>query len=339
MIRRLKVFAAAVPLMLAAITTALTAVGGSAYAQQTSTYSGGNALKISPVRHDLTIKPGNSQTIDIYVQNLTKTKADLHPIVNDFTVKSGNETGQPDIILDESKSAPTHSLKQFVAPLQDFSLQPNEQKDIKVKVAVPASAAAGGYYGAVRFAPVASSSDKNVTLSASVGSLVLVKVPGAIKEQLGIASFDARQNDNAGIFFTNNKNVNAVVRFRNTGDVQEEPFGKILLKDQSGKVIGAYEVNNTDPRGNVLPDSVRRFDVPLDKLGTFGKFTIEGNFGYGNGGQLLSAKKTFYVVPVLVIVLAVAAILLLLFLIFVLPRLIKAYNRRIVREANGGKGK
>jgi len=334
MIRRLKALAAAVPLVLAVVTATLTAFGGNVSAQQTTT-SGGNALKISPVRSDLTIKPGVSQTIDVYVQNLTQTKADLHPIVNDFTVNKGNESGQPDIILNENQSAPTHSLKQYVKAPANFSLQPNEQKDIKVTIAIPATAKAGGYYGAVRFAPVSSNTDKNVTLSASVGSLILVKVPGDIKEQVSVASFDARKGDNASSFFISNKGVNGVVRFDNSGDVQEQPFGKILLKNQSGKVLGSYEINNADPRGNVLPDSIRRFDVSLDKLGSFGKFTIEGNFGYGSNGQLLTATKTFYVVPVYIIVLAVAVILLLLFLIFVVPRLVKAYNRRIVSKATG----
>lgn len=303
-----------------------------AQAQQSGNYSGGNALKVSPVRSDLTIQPGTSQAVDISVQNLTDTTANLRAIMNDF-VADANETGQPSIILDEGKSAPTHSLKQYIAPIADFTLAPKEKKTLKVTVAMPPTVKAGGYFGVVRFAPVSAETDKNVTLAASVGSLILVKVPGDIEEKLSIASLDVRQNDDPGTFFTSNKDLQSVVRFQNSGNVQVEPFGKMLLK-KSGKTIAEYEVNNVEPRGNVLPDSIRRFDVPLNKVGSIGKYTVEGNFGYGSNGQLLSASASFYVIPVWAIGISIGVLLLILFLVFGVPRLIRSYNQRIIRKAN-----
>jgi hypothetical protein len=83
-----------------------------------------------------------------------------------------------------------------------------------------------------------------------------------------------------------------------------------------------------------LPDSVRRFNVPLNKLGSFGKYTLEGNFGYGSSGQLLTAKTTFYIVPVPIILAGLGVLAVLLFFIFVFPRMIRAYNRRIIRRAS-----
>jgi len=60
---------------------------------------------------------------------------------------------------------------------------------------------------------------------------------------------------------------------------------------------------------------------------------MEGNFGYGTGGQLLSAKTTFYVIPAWMIWVATTIIVLVLFAIFILPRLIRAYNQRVLRNA------
>jgi len=319
--------------------TLLLAVGpGAASAQQSGkTYSGGNALKISPVRQDVEIEPGKSKTIDVYVQNLTSTKADLRGIVNDF-VAGKDEKGQPNIILDENQAAPSHSLKQYVTKIPNFSLAPNEQKDIKVTITIPMTAKPGGYYGAVRFAPQSTDTDKNVTLSASVGSLVLVRVPGDIQEQVSLASLDVRKDDTAKSFFTSGKDLKAVARFENTGDVQEQPFGKIALKKGS-KILATYEINNTQPRGNVLPDSIRRFTADLSNVGSFGKYTIEGNFGYGTKGTLLSGSKTFYVVPISVIVTIVVAIILVLLLIFVVPKMVRSYNRKIVQKATSSKRK
>jgi hypothetical protein len=296
--------------------------------------SGGNGLRVSPVRSDLTIKPGETYTLPINVTNVTAVPADLQAIVNDFTASS-DESGNPAIILDPTKFASGHSLKRFVLPISNFSLAAGETKPISVNIAVPKTAAGGGYFGAIRFAPASSTigPKQNVKLAGSVGSLILVKVPGDIKEQVAIASFDARTNDSASSFFTSNKGINAVVRFRNLGNIQEAPFGKIQLQNRAGKVLATYEINNTTPASNVLPDSIRKFSIPLKKVGSFGEFKLVGNFGYGSGGQLLSASTTFYVIPVWLILIGLLVVLFVLFLIFGLPRLIRSYNRWVLRKA------
>ena len=301
--------------------------------QQTS--GSGNGLKISPVRTDLTINPGSSQTVTVSVQNVTSSTATFQAIVNDFVAGSG-ENGQPNLILNPNQYAPSHSLKRYIAPIPNVTIPAGQTAEVKVTVNIPKDAAGGGYFGAVRFAPASSAAgNQNVTLSASVGSLILVRVPGNIKDDLLLQSFDTRGSADANSgssFFTSNKNIYAVARFNNQGNVQEQPFGKILLK-KGGKVLQSSEINNTDPRGNVLPSSIRRFSVKLDHVGSFGKYTIEGNFGYGTNGQLLSATSTFYVVPVLLIVLAIIVLAIILFLIFGLPRAIRRYNQGVLRRA------
>jgi hypothetical protein len=298
----------------------------------------GNGLKISPVRTDVTINPGTTQVVDVFVQNVTGLPATLQGVVNDF-VADGNETGTPKLILDANDFAPSHSLKRLVAPISNFNIASGGSQDVKVKITVPANAAGGGYYGAVRFAPASADTTKNLALSASVGSLILVKVPGNITEQLVIKSFDVRKKSNDGVassFYTSPKGLESVVRFQDTGNIQLEPFGKLTLKKGS-KVLQQVEINNTTPPGNVLPDSVRRFNVALDKLGSFGKYTVEGDFGYGSSGQLLTAKTTFYVVPVAIIIVIILIILLILAAIFGLPKLIRGYNRRVIQGSGGNK--
>lgn len=320
---------------------ALTVIASTApaFAATATAQSGtGNALKISPVRTDLEIKPGSSQTIDVYVQNLSDSEIKLHTIVNDF-VASKDESGSPNIILDESKAAPVRSLKKYVTPVADFSVKPKEQHDVKVTINIPKDADAGGYFGAVRFTPADIASSKTLSLSASVGSLVLVKVPGDLKEQASIASLDVRKDDDASTLFTSKKDLKGVVRIENSGNVQVQPFGKVLLK-KSGKTLASYEINNTQPRGNVLPDSIRRFTFPMENdLGSFGKYTLEANLGYGSKGQLITASTTFYIIPISVVVISVLVLLIILFGIFVVPRLVKRYNENVVKKATSTKKK
>lgn len=341
---RRKIFASLGTILASVTILATSAVGASAATTtNTSTLTGtGNALKVSPVRTDLTINPGETKTIDVYVQNITNAEIKLHTIVNDF-VAGKDESGTPNIILDEKKSAPLRSFKKYVTPIGDFSVKPNEQHNVKVVIAIPKDADAGGYYGAVRFEPASSDTNQNLSLSASVGSLVLVTVPGDLKEQANIASLDTRKVDPKtnkelpGSFFTNGKNLFGAVRIENTGNIQVQPFGKVLLK-KSGKTLASYEINNTSPRGNVLPDSIRKFEFDISKnVGAFGKYTLEANLGYGSKGELLTATKTFYVVPVPVMIIIGLVLLIILFAIFVLPRMIRSYNRRVVQKATGKK--
>lgn len=322
------VFTATIAMLLVAFVQSSSAAG------PTTANTGGNGLRVSPVRTDITIEPGKTQVVVVNVTNVTSQPATLQTIVNDF-IANPNESGNPAIILDPKQYAPSHSLKRFVAPTGTVTLQPGQQKPVNITITVPKNAVAGGYYGAVRFVPASAGSSPNqtVTLAGSVGSLILVKVPGNIHEQLSIASFDVRQNDHPSNFFTTNKDLSATVRFQNLGNIQEAPFGKILLKNQSGKVLWQYEFNNVNPPANILPDSIRRFPVTIDKVGSFGKYKLQGNFGYGANGQLLSASTSFYVIPKIYVIIFILFVALLAFLVFGLPRLVRAYNRRVIRNA------
>src|SRR5260221_7076142 len=205
----------------------------------------GNGIKVSPVTTNVTVEPGKSQNVTVYLQNVTGTTATFQVLINDF-IANGDESGTPALLLN-GQYAPSHSLKRFVAPIDPLTLKAGERKSVNVVITVPKDASGGGYFGAVRFLPVASpGGSNNVTLSASVGSLILLRVPGDIKEQLRLASLEVRHGEkgDAGTFFTGNKGLVVVARFQNSGDVQEQPFGKILL-EQGRKVLATYEINNT----------------------------------------------------------------------------------------------
>jgi hypothetical protein len=294
--------------------------------------SSGDGTRVSPVRSDLVIQPGASKTVTVYVQNVTNGTEHLKVIVNDF-VASGDESGAPALLLN-GESNDQHGLKKYISTISELTIPKGKQEAVPVKVSIPKGTPGGGYYGAVRFAPAnGSSGNANVALNGSVGSLVLVRVPGDEVEKMSLAGFYVRQDDSPHTLFTSTKNMAITVRIRNDGDVQEQPFGKILLK-KGNKTIHTYEFNAATPPGNVLPDSIRKFSIPVKDIGSFGKYKVEGNFGYGSSGQLLSGVTTFYVVPGFVLILLALLVLLILFLIFVFPKMVRNYNRNVVRKAS-----
>lgn len=256
-----------------------------------------NGFRISPVRSELTIEKGKSQVLTVTIENPTNVATVAKPIVNDF-VASDNETGEPRLILDENAPAPKNDFKKLVGSIPDVELGPKAKKDVPVTISVPSDANAGGYYGAIRFAPTVLGQQSNVGLTASVGTIVLVRVPGNLTERLDLVQLSASQNNKAKSFFTSG-DVSVLLRLKNSGDIHVQPFGKVLVKNTFGKIVYQYEVNNTQPRNNILPDSIRRFDDSVKAKNLLGRYTIEANIGYTQGsGDLITAKASFWYVPV-----------------------------------------
>jgi hypothetical protein len=268
----------------------------------------GNGFRISPVRVEMTIDKGKSDTATLSIENPTSGPINAKIVANDFEA-AADETGQPRIILDSTKSAPSNSFKSLIGDLGSIYLPPSTTKDIKVKITVPANASAGGYYGAVRVVPD-TEANKNVSLSASVGTIFLITVPGQLTESLQLVEFTAAKNGSTGRFFVNSGEMSIVTRLKNTGNIHVKPFGHVQVTDRSGKVVEEYEFNNGTPRANVLPNTTRKFDDKLKNQKWIGKYTITANLGYGTSGSLITAKNTFWVIPVWVfIALAVLVVL------------------------------
>lgn len=291
-----------------------------------------NVLKVSPVRSDISITPGASQTVQTTVTNLTSAPITVRPIENDFI--AGDERGTPALILDPDKYAPTHSLKKFMKPLADVTIPAKQAKTIDVVITVPKDALPGGYFGAVRFAPASPETGGQVNLNASAASLILLTVPGNAVEKLDLTDFNVQQGGVTGTFFQNPNDLQVAFRFQNKGSVQLGPFGQIAVK-QGKKIIYSADFNTKDQRDMVLPDSARRWEIPLKKIGGFGKYDVIATFTYGKKNETLEVKKTFWVVPMTVMIATGVGVLVLIGLIVGIVMFLKSYKRRILNKHGG----
>jgi len=290
-----------------------------------------NTLKVSPVRTSITVQPGTTGIVKTYVTNLTKSPVIIHPIENDFV--AGDENGTPSIILDENSYAPTHSLKRFMTPLQNVTINAGDTKEIDVSIVVPKTAQAGGYFGAVRYAPATSDNSQSVNLSASVASLILMTVPGPTTENLILTNFDIQQYGSTVATISKPDGVSVLVRFANKGNLQEAPFGQIYVQ-KGKKVVYRYNFNQTDPKDYVLPDGARRWTVPLKGFDKFGKYKVSGTFTYGTKGESVSVSKTIWVIPTGYLIAGGAIIVGLIVLGILIWLLLRMYKRRIIRKSS-----
>lgn len=271
-----------------------------------------NTMKISPVRTDIEIPAGKSKTVPITITNLTKNPISVHPALNDFV--AGGEDGSPALILDENEYATTHSLKRYLSPLKDVTIAAESTKTVNVRISVPRDAQAGGYFGAIRFAPTNPDGGGQVNLAPSVASLILLTVPGDTVEQLELTDFNVLQAGRPQAFFMSPEGLSTSVRFKSSGNVQVGPFGKISVKN-GNDVVYATDFNTTQPRGMVLPDSARKWDIPLKNVGEFGRYTVTATFTYGKENKTIEVEKSFWVIPQYVFLIMLAALLVLIALV------------------------
>lgn len=298
---------------------------------QSTTAQGGNAFKISPVRTDVTLRPGETRNVPIYVENTESVPATLKPIQNDF-IAGDEENGIPAIILNENEFAPTQSLKRFLSPLEVVTVQPGERKLVNVTITVPEDASAGGYYGALRFAPANADGSEVVNVSGSVASLILLTVPGNLVESIELTNYDIVQDGKLVTRLSSPDDVSVALRFENKGNVHVAPFGALVVTKDGVEVFNA-KVNDIKPAGVVLPNSARKYDVPIQNLDNFGKYTFQLVVGYGTNGQTIESERVIWIIPTLYIILAIGGVVGLLVLITIIIIALRAYKKKILRSA------
>lgn len=294
---------------------------------QTST---ANTLKVSPVRTDIEIKAGTSGEVPITITNITSEPVLVSAIENDFI--QGDESGTPSIILDANEYAPTHSLKRFMAPLSNVTVPANGSTVVKVKITVPADAQAGGYFGALRFAPTTPDGGGQVNLSASVASIILLTVPGPVTQQLNLTDFALQQGAKAATDFRTPNDLKVAFRFENKGNIQLGPFGKISVT-QGKNLVYDYDFNQDTPREVVLPDGARKWEVPLKNIADFGHYTVHATFTYGTENKTIEVERSFWVIPTAYIIGAIIAAILLIGLVIWLIYFLKGRRHRVARRA------
>lgn len=323
-------------LLLATLCTGLYTLAVSAVtpAPNTTSPAAGQALEIAPPVLNISANPGQTVTTQIKLRDVSTSKLLVKSQVNDFV--AAGEDGTPKLLLDNNEPNP-YSLKGWIDPLPDMLMEPREVKDLPVVIRVPANAAPGGYYGVVRFtATPPELEDTGVSLSASLGSLLLLRVNGAAKEGLEITEFSMNSGGKATTLFEATP-ITFVERLKNTGNIHEQPAGQITVTDMFGNKIGLVNVNL--PPRNILPASIRKFEQKLDHtiIGNkmlFGRYTANLVVTYGSNKQTVTKSLVFWVIPWRLIATVIVGLIVAFFL---LRFTIKRYNQSIIDRSRNSR--
>ena len=300
-------------------------------AEPTTINASGQALEISPPVLNVSGNPGQTIEATIKLRDVSTTSLLVTSQVNDFT--ANGENGSPKILLDSTEKNP-YSIIDWVSPLPDMTLKPKQIQNLPVSIKIPSNAAPGGYFGEIRFTATAPGIDKSgVSLSASLGALVLLKVNGNAKEQIDLEEFFVTKDGSRGTVFESTP-LEFTQRIKNSGNLHEQPTGQIAITDMFGNL--ATNINVNLETRNILPQTIRRFDQPLNSssLGNrmlFGRYTAKLTLKYGDN-KTTTSELSFWVIPYRLIA---GIVIGLVTLVFVARYLIKRYNERLLRSSGG----
>jgi hypothetical protein len=222
-------------------------------------------------------------------------------------------------VVDEATSseASAYSLASWITLTSGpVTVAPGESGEIPFTVTVPTNAEPGGHYAAVLVGtqPNANAeSGTHVSVSSYVSSLLFVTIKGDVIEKGRIREFSTTQS------LYQSPQASFVLRFENTGNTHVKPEGNITIYNMWGKQRGQLAINqNSGNFGNVLPQSVRRFEFswsgdnnPFD----IGLYSAVVTLSYGQTEkQNVSATAYFWVVPIVPVSIAIGIILLIIIL-------------------------
>lgn len=300
------------------------------------------AITLIPPLLEFNATPG--ETIATKVKLFNETSDAVQVFASTANFKAKDETGTPEFLTTANPEDLASWMSVAAGP---HAVQPGDRVEIPVEIKVPANADPGGHFAGVLFSPKdpeQTGDGSQVSISTKIGTLVLVRVAGEVREAASVSSFGAE----TGKTQFNHLPISLAVRVQNGGNVHVRPNGSITIRNMLGGTTATIPIN--DVQGAVLPASIRKFSATWEKnpaptkTGFFAEFGQEWrNFALGpytasltmtygqNNDKTLNASARFTVFPWRVLLLVV---LLLALVIWLIVFAVKHYNRWIVKRAS-----
>lgn len=243
------------------------------------------AVGISPVTFELVGTAG--EVIENYVKVYNPSSdASIKIRMEVEDIMPTGEEGQ--VLPVETLDIETYSIARWIkTDPEELALQPKEEKLVKFTITIPENAEPGGHYGVVLAGTrgIAGPGLTGAAITERVGTLVLLTVPGEMKEELIIKEFlrgkmyRGKEFKPRGYFEYGP--VYFQVKLENKGTVHTRPVARIVITDLFGRRVANLELSEK----NVLPGSTRRFELSLEKKWLWaGRYTasLVGTYGRGN---------------------------------------------------------
>lgn len=297
------------------------------------------ALTLTPIRLEISGDPGQTVVQQMTLINEGSTVQTYYSSYANFEAQG--ETGTPTFVTAKD------DLGTWMEVSPSLTLAPRQSKVVPIKITIPKDAGAGGHFAAIFWGTTPTvSAPGGVAIGAKTGMLVLLRVNGAVNEKGGILEFGTK---NKQTFYTALP-VSFYYRFQNSGGDRIKPTGNIVFKNIIG--LTAAKISGNPVEGNVLPNSIRKFEtiwqgkdgsIPPKNQGNFftkvgyewnnfafGRYNAELSLNYGTRNEVAMASFSFWVFPWH---LTIFLIVLLVLVLFIGRAVIRRYNNWVILKA------
>ncbi len=282
------------------------------------------SLSVTPPLIQLSLAPGQTWSSTLKVVNTNEYELPLYASM--AVLETNGDEGQSKFtpVLEGSE---TSTLANWVKlGTNDFKITEEKSFDLPFTITVPEDASPGGHYAAIIIGsqPLGEAPEgASISVSSSISTLLFLRVAGDVVEKGTIREFTTEDN------FYSRPNVKFLLRFENSGNVHIQPQGEIVITNMWGKERGKIPINQKTRFGNVLPESIRKFEFewkgewnPLE----FGRYKAQAVLSYGTDQkESVNSTDYFWIIPLKETVALLGG-----FIIFVIAALwaIRRYIRR-----------
>ena len=290
------------------------------------TYDG---ITISPAIIKIALQPGQDKhSFPITVRNDTNAAADITLSTEDF--KSLNETGGL-ALINTGGNATQH--KYGLASWLELSttnihLDPKQTAIVTATINNRPDLSPGGHYAAILFRSMSKFTNRGVThipVNQVISSLVFVQKVGG--EKYGLAL----ERPSIPLSWLNLPD-HIGLRFKNTGNIQETPYGVVIIRDVLGREVSRGLIQTGSSL--ILPESQRFFRTGLfntSRAWLPGVYTATAYYHADNQAAQGQIRTIFWYINLKF--LAIASSLILLFGIVVWKSTILLRSRRQNKKA------
>ncbi len=216
-------------------------------------------ISLFPIKFDVTVAPGQTYSDTVTVINPNDFPIGVQPEVENI---AGGNQGSIDLVDTDIP----HGLSAWIQiDRTQFTLAPQERRQVSFSIVVPENGEPGGHYGAILFRGVTVAGNPAATgvgISGRVGSVILVNVPGASYATGNLADFAGPSS------YVSHGPVNFSFTVNNTGNTHFSPQGQITL---NGPLLGTIQIPFDS--GIIFPGYNRVFTASWPNRYGFGPLT------------------------------------------------------------------
>lgn len=286
----------------------------------------GLSLSVTPTLFEMSAVPSQVWNSNVKVINNNKYPITVYAQVANFAPQGEQGEGKFIPVLTEVTEGST--LAEWIKLSNEpFIIEPEKSTVIPFVVTVPEGASPGGHFAAIMVGTKPPEIDGVIKVATSqiVTSLFFVRVAGDVIEDGQVREFRVTKS------IVDTPKADFEVRFENKGNVHVQPQGEIVITNMWGKERGIIPINLQTHFGNVLPNSIRKFEFSWQGEYSFsdiGRYKADLTLSYGDGEKKFATSRAyFYIIPFKAgLILLSSLVLLVLFVRFA----IKSYVRRML---------